>query len=74
MTSSTGIYEGTALESNSQQYSSPIRREQRPDAIEFGRENLQHHKREGELAQRGPDVRAFKRSLRCADLYESVLY
>lgn len=44
--------------------------EQRADAVELGREDLQHDEREGELAQRGAHVRAFERALQRPDLDE----
>lgn len=45
----------------------PIHRKQRTDAVELGREDLQHDQREAELGQRGADVGAFKGALGGAD-------
>ena len=40
------------------------------DGIELSREDAQHDEGEGELADGGADVGAFKRPLRCPDLHE----
>ena len=47
--------------------------EQGADAVELGREDLEHHQRKGELAQRGAYVGSFERSLRRPYLDEFVI-
>ena len=46
------------------QHAGAVCREQRADAVELGREDLEHDQREAELRQRGPHVRALERPLR----------
>ena len=45
-----------------------IHGEQGSDAVELGRENLEHDKREAELAETSPHVCALKGTLGCTDL------
>jgi len=53
---------------------STIDREERPDAVELGREDLQHDEGEGELAEGGPDVGAFEGTLGGAHFLELVYW
>jgi hypothetical protein len=50
----------------------PIRRKQCANAVELGREDLDHYECEGELAECRAYICAFEGALSCADLDESV--
>jgi hypothetical protein len=55
-----------------EQNAGTVRGKQRADAVELGREDLEHDERKRELAQRRSDVGAFKGALRRADFYQFV--
>jgi len=49
-----------------------VNSEESADAIELGREDLQHDEGEGKLTECGPNVGAFEGTLGCADFLELV--
>lgn len=56
-----------AAQQGDDQHAGAVDGEQGADAVEFRREDLEHHEGEGELRERGPDVGAFEGALQRTD-------